>query len=251
MADVKDTDNFDESWNDAVATLQKSLNGDVEGIEDGSDDLEKSEHVRHIDPRAKNVKYSKAGYKKKRKSRKSEDDDIPEDEEEGFEEDMGKSDSFAALMSEDDDASESMDAVPFLKSMVRNLSTILEDQAELIKSQADRLDELETLTKSHAHVTLQTAKANQELKKSFNDYLEGPVMSSSAKVLKKSRFEADDEGTQYSGREVLAKSHEWLLGQKIDTTQAGIIERRVNKGTLFAQGDVLDSRVKELMKEAK
>lgn len=273
--ETKETDStqgLEESWNDARATLLKSL-GEAPAEEGAEGELSKAsqsktgmsstegERLRGIEGKAKKDHPDARKAKRKRKAYQKADDeddydvdDDDEDEDEEEEErrsrkgkgDMGKSQSFSELMSEDEDAEDSMDAVPFLKHMVKSLSKVLNRQSELIEDQHERIDELEGLVKSHARFSLETSKQTEQLQKSFNDYLEGPVHSKSAKILSKGRFKAG-ESSEMSGAQVLAKSHEWVVKSKIDVNTAGRIEHRVNKGTLFQQGDELDQQVQKLI----
>lgn len=216
-----DDELIDKDFNDALSDLQKSLEPDEK-----VDELQKAKKVA---PKAE------------------EDEDEGEDEGED-EEDEEYTKSIADILDEDPDASAAIDVEPFLRQLVKAVD---ESITEINKSVSKKIATLEALVKSQSAVLLQTAK----LEKSTNDTIKAigkqPVPSKSVTTLAKSRFGDDDNASEYSNMDVLAKSRDWVKDHKISLIDAGKIEGRINKGKLGTVGDRLDQKVAELMKEGK
>lgn len=212
--DVLLEDNLEDGFNDALADLRKSLNLDEE--------------------------------KPLRKAEDSDEEEEPEEDEETEEDEDEESyqKSISDILAEDPEAAAAMDVEPFLAQLAKAID---ESIGELNKSFSKKISRVEKLAKSQANVVLQSA----ELQKSMRDMVEQiggqPLPTSSVRRLNKSRFNGGDD-PQYNSRDVLTKSREWLRGGKIDLTEAGMIESRLNKGLLGRQKDALDQKVTALMK---
>lgn len=202
---------------------------DIEnGFNDAIDDLRKSLSLSSGELR-KAKKDEDEGYE-------SEDEDS---EDEGEEEETYRK-SIEDTLREEPEAAAAMDVEPFLLQLAKAID---ESNAELV----ERVAQVERLTKSIG----QAAVASSELQKSTREMVKQiggmPVPSRSLKRLQKSRFDGDEK--EFDTRDVLAKSREWFQKGKIDLTEAGLIEGRINKNLLGRVNDKLDGKVAALMGE--
>ncbi len=232
-------DVLEKSFNDALAGLDKALGISTEDSKK-ADELQKARELIKAEEEAK-------------KPAKDEEEDEPEEEDEDDEDDEGEEEgmkkSIEDMLAEDPEAEASMDVAPFLNSFVKSFDVAL---SGLRKEFMSQLTEQGTLIKSQALLL----KAQAELSKSTKEYVkkigEEPIQTTSVRMLQKSRFETEGtEAVELSGVEILQKSTEWLADKKIDLMQAGMIESRVNKGSIGKVNDALDQTVNELLREAK
>jgi len=159
-----DDDLAEEDFNDALASLQKSLKSD-----------------------------SKDAFRKRKgKMSKDEDEEDESEEEEG--EDIEYDKFISEALAEEPEAAAAIDVEPFLRQLVKGLDESIET---LYKAVETRLGRVERLMKSQGALLVQTAK----LEKSTADMVAKiggqPVTSESVKVLSKSRFE-NDNGSKIS-----------------------------------------------------
>lgn len=218
-----DDDLIDEDFNDALSNLQKSLESD------GS--LQKAGKMDD-------------GEKRKPKSKKAEED---EEESEGEEEeDMNYEKSISDILDEDPEASTAMDVEPFLRQLAKAMDETVSAAFAVVM---ERVGKVEELTKSMANAVVQVGR----LEKSTKDIVEKiggqPMPRKGAVLLGKSRFEGNDGKKDFDNKTVLIKSREWVRSGKIDLTEAGMIEGRINKGNLGKRNDMVDQKVAALMKE--
>lgn len=201
---------IEKGFNDAIDDLRKSLSLSAGELRKAKDD--------------------------KAEEYESEDEDSEEDE--GEEEGMPYRKSIEATLREEPEAAAAMDVEPFLLQLAKAID---ESNAELVR----RVDQIERLTKSIG----MAAVASSDLQKSTRDLVKQiggtPVPSGSMKRLEKARF--DGAGKDFDTRDVLVKSREWYREGKIDLTEAGLIEGRINKGLLGRVNDRVDQKVAALM----
>jgi len=227
---------LEKSFTDALAELSKAV--------DDSPELQK----------AKGDKMSKGGNKKR--MAKGDDEEYEEEEgDEEEEEDEGEEDEPEARQksledledelrkSEDEDVAGALDVSPLLQQLVKSIS----GRDEHLEG---RLDRLERIVKAQARVL----ESQADLAKSTHDetrrIAQTPVGTNSVFSLQKSRFDERDL-SNVGGNEVKLASSKWLSKGKIDINEAGRIEFRANKGTLFKSGDQLDQKVEKLLKSEK
>lgn len=236
-------DVLEKSFNDALTGLDKALGISTEGVSKEKPTEEELQKARELLKAEEEVK------KPTKKDDGEDEEDEDEEEEEGEEEGMKKS--IEDMLEEDPEAEASMDVAPFLKSMVQSFDKVLNVMKKDILKEVSSQN---VLIKSQALLL----KAQAELSKSTKEYVkkigETPIKTTSVRSLQKSRFESSVEGVEpieIVGTEILQKSSEWLNAEKIDLVQAGMIESRVNKGTIGKVGDALDKTVNTLLREAK
>jgi hypothetical protein len=218
-----DDELIEKDFNDALDDLQKSLESD-----------------------------SKKNLQKAKKD-KGGDDPEPDpdpDEDKGEEDDDDDDDmdyekSISEILADDPDTAAAIDVEPFLRQLAKAMDETI---MSLKKSMQTKLNKMEALVKSQGEVLLMTAK----LEKSTSDIIHKiggqTVRSNSVTVLNKSRF-GEDPAAEYDNATVLQKSREWVRSGKIDLTESGMIEGRVNKRCLGKVNDRLDQKVAALMKE--
>ena len=213
-----DDELIEEDFNAALSNLQKAL-GTGETLHKSKDEEDDEQPAKSSDA--------------------EEDEDESEEEEE---EDMDYEKSMDEYLAEDPEASAAMDVEPFLRQLVKAID-------ETVNSVAARVRKVESLVKSQGEALVQVAR----LEKSTSDMVRQiggqPVQSNSVRVLAKSRFGEGESAAEFDNMDVLVKSREWLRNGKIDLTDAGRIEGRINKGLLGKSGDPLDQKVATLMKE--
>lgn len=232
---------IEKGFNDAIDDLRKSLGKDPESGEKG----EKKENQKNLD---KAGKVPPQFDKEKNKDTKPEEDEEDEEEKRRREEAEEKSyrKSIEETLKEEPQAAAAMDVEPFLLQLAKAIDEGIE---QLEKAVSARVGKVETLVKSIGSATLATAELQKSTRDMVKQIGEQPMPSGSLKVLRKARF---DENTEVDTRDVLAKSRDWVKDGKIDLTEAGNIEGRINKGLLGKVHDVLDQKVAALMgKEAK
>lgn len=225
---VVDLDDLEKSFNASLDDLRKSL-----GLEDEDQEV---------------LPLSKAKSSKKAMdydddaddAEESEDDEEEEDEDEEVEVNVKKS--LEDELAEDPEAEAAMDVAPFLKALVDAIENRF---ARMEKSVAA----VTSLAKSIGSATV----AQMELSKSQTDTVQ-KIAKQDRKVaglqrLNKSRFDGDDGPVEVSGTAVLEKSRDWLRTGAIDLTEAGMIEARVNRGSLGTNNDRLDQKVAGLIKK--
>lgn len=221
---IQEDELIEKGFNEALADLQKAMGSDSDGksmkkkAATGGDDGDLDEDDFEED-----------------------EDDSEEDENQSYEK------SISGILAEDPEAAVAMDVEPFLRQLVKAVD---ESVTILTNSVNKRLGEMSKLVKSQGKLLIQTA----QLEKSTSDIVKRiggqPIQSTSIKGLNKSRFETGGVSMEYDSMTILQKSREWVRLGKTDLTEAGIIESRVNKGTLGRHNDVIDQRVAQLMKEA-
>ena len=229
QATVLDDDLTEETFNDAIESLSKSLEKAGTG------------HPMTKEKMKKGKRGDDEGVEKARDEDDDRDDDDSE-EEEIITEEYEKS--IADYLAENPEAQAAIDVEPFLLQIAKSID---ESISELRKSINTRIGVIEDLVKSQSEVVMNTAR----LEKSAHDMLTQiggqAVRSTSARVLQKGRF--DTEMPQINSNEVLQKSREWVKTKDINLTEAGNIENRHNKGIAFGTvGDRLDQKVVALMK---
>jgi len=227
--DVTLTDDLDieKGFNDAIADLRKSL------APEDKDDL------------------TKAGddYPKGKKLPKKEDEDPEEDkdEEDEDEENMSYRKSLEDTLREEPEAAAAMDVEPFLLQFAKAIDEGIE---QLHKSVNSRVGRVEKLVKSMGNATIASAELQKSTREMVKAIGEQPVGSSSVKRLEKARFEiVGGDPAEFDTRNVLNKSQDWVKTNRIDLTEAGMIEGRINKGLLGKVNDRLDQKVAALMRE--
>ena len=231
---------IEKGFNDAIDDLRKSLGQDAEPGEKG----EKKENQKNLD---KAGKVPPQFDKDKNKDTKPEEDEEDEEEKRKREEEEERSyrKSIEETLNEEPQAAAAMDVEPFLLQLAKAIEEAPEQLAKVVLA---RIGEVEKLVKSIGNATLATATLQKSTLDMVKQIGEQPMPSGSLKVLRKARF---DENTEVDTRDVLAKSREWIKNGKIDLTEAGNIEGRINKGLLGKVHDALDQKVAALMgKEA-
>jgi hypothetical protein len=233
---VVSEEELEKSFTDALAELSKAIE-DRPGLQKaGGDEL------------------SKGGKKKVAKA----DDEEYDDEDEGDEkdeEDEGEEDepedrqkSLEDLedelrKSEDEDVAGALDVSPLLQQLVKSIG----GRDEYFE---ERLDRLERIVKAQARVLEAQASLAKSTHEETRRIAQTPVGTNSVFSLQKSRFDERDL-SNVDGNEVKLASTKWLSKGKIDINEAGRIEFRANKGTLFKSGDQLDQKVEKLLKSEK
>lgn len=217
-ATLLDDADIEKGFNDALESLQKSLNP------------------------GKAQKYL---LKSKDEVDDAEEEDEDEPAEEDEDEDEGMRKSIPDILAEDPESAAAMDVEPFLLQLAKAMD-------ETMGAVMARVAKVETLVKSQASLSI----ASAQLQKSTRDMVkvigESPVSSGTLRRLEKSsRFDNDGQSVEVNNMEVLSKSRDWLKTGKIDIVEAGMIEGRINKGLLFKQGDRIDQKVTALIGEGK
>lgn len=225
---------LESSFNAAVEDLRKSLGDDedlrkakAEKAEDEDMDEEDMDEEESEEEEDEDEEMEKGKGKKKMaysKTEKSLFDELSDDE--------------------DEDVAGAIDVAPFLGRLVKSIDKRF---AQLAK----QVGEATNLVKSQGKVLLAQAELQKSLKETTEKIAGTPVPTKGLRRLEKSRFEQDDKEVEVTGQEVLIKSSDWLQSRKIDLVEAGNIERRANKGTLFTRNDALDQKIKALLKEDK
>jgi hypothetical protein len=188
----------------------------------------------------------------KAKADKAEDDEEESSEDEGSEEeDEEESKSYRKsiedTLREEPEAAAAMDVEPFLLQLAKAIDEGIE---HLEKAVTTKVGKVEKLVKSIGMTTLASAELQKSTREIMQKIGEQPVGSTSVRRLEKARFEVvGGEAKEFGTREVLEKSRDWVKTGKIDLTEAGMIEGRVNKGLLGKSGDRLDQKVSALMRE--
>lgn len=203
---------------------------DIEkGFNDAIDDLRKS------------LSLSDGELRKAKGDEAESEDDFESDEDED-EDDEGEPyrKSIEDTLREEPEAAAAMDVEPFLLQLAKAID-------ESIADVGVRMSRVEKLTKSIG----MAAVASSELQKSTRELVQriggAPVPSGSVRRLEKARFNGSE--TEVEPRDVLSKSREWFQKGKIDLTEAGLIEGRINKNLLGRVNDRLDQKVAALMGE--
>jgi len=214
-----DDELIEKDFNDALTDLQKSLESDSE----------------------ESLRKAKDDDEPKGKSKDAEDEDESEEEEE---EDMDYEKSISEILAEDPNAAAAIDVEPFLRQLTKAMDETI---MQLSKSMQAKFNRVEKMVKSQGEVLLMTAKLEKSTADMIRQIGGTPVRSQSVKVLNKSRFEGGK--VEYDNMTVLQKSREWVRAGKIDLTEAGMIEGRINKNQLGNRNDRVDQKVEALMKE--
>jgi hypothetical protein len=211
-SDLTDGLDIETGFNDALENLKKSLNR--------PDKLSKSQD----DPEDESY-----------------DEDDIEDDDEAEDEDEGMKKSIEDILRQEPEAAAAMDVEPFLLQLAKAID-------ESMEALTSRMATVEKLTKSIG----MTAMASAEFQKSTHNLVKAmgdtPMPVSSIQRLSKSRFEPA-EGEPVSYKDILSKSRDWFQNGKIDITESGMIEGRVNKGLVGKVGDNLDRKIVALLKE--
>lgn len=212
---------IEENFNAAIEEFRKSIGDDAD------EELNKAK---------------KPKKKKEPAATEPDEDDMGEDEDDMDEDDYQKS--IPDMLAEDQEAAFAMDVSPYLgqlaKAIDRKMTAI-----------ANQFVEVKSLIKSHGEFSVAMA----ELQKSSNELIKKigsePIRSNSIRTLAKSRFESSDGAVEYDNQDVLQKSRDWVKAKKIGLIEAGVIEQRVNKGTLGLRKDAIDTQVARLMQASK
>lgn len=224
---VLDDTTLEEDFNKALEDLTKSLEPD--------EDLEK----------AKKAKKPPVDEENEPESDESDEDGSLDEEDEDEEEKKVKK-SLDDWMGDDEEAETAMDVEPFLRTLVKSLTTVINDSN---KAQNTRINKLEKLVKSQSKLLAVQAKLQKSVAEKTDKIAKTPIPSGSIKRLQKARF---GEGTpELNGMQVLNKSTDWLRNGKISLLEAGKIEGRINSGTLGSYKDALDTKIVSLLKEVK
>jgi len=223
---VVDETTLEEDFNKALEDLSKSLELD--------EDLEKAK-------KSKKVPSDSDEDNEPESEDSDEDGSVDEDEE-----DETVKKSLDDWMNEDEDAEAAMDVEPFLRQLVKSLTTVIENNRV---AQEAKIAKLEKLVKSQGKLLTVQAKLQKSVAEQTEKIAKTPLPISSVRSLQKSRFAEDLP--EMTGMQVLNKSREWLQSNKITLLEAGKIEGRVNSGSLGQQKDALDMKVMSLLKEAK
>lgn len=225
--DLLSDGDLEKSFNDAMGDLVKAI-----GEESEEDDLNKAKEP-------------------DKKAKKPPVDSEPEEEDEEEEDEDEYKKSIEFELAENEEAEAAMDVEPFLRAFAKSFDEAIMDLAKSFENRFAKLDKIEAIVKSQSKLM----KVQAELQKSIQDTTEKigkqELQSSSVRRLQKSRFETGEKAVEMNGPSILAKSSEWLLNKSISIVEAGVIESRVNKGTLGKVNDTLDKKVNELIvKEA-
>jgi len=242
--DEVNEDVLEKSFNDALAGLNKALGIDT----DEGDKITKEDLNKAVDEDDEDVKKKKTDSEDEEPEDEDEEPDDDEDEE-------GMKKSMEDLIKEDPEAEASMDVAPFLETLVKSFDTAIGQLHTDIKKQGKQIDAQGAIIKAQGTLL----KAQADLSKSTKDIVkkigEAPIQTTSVKRLQKSRFDApegsDDAPMEFNGVEILQKSTDWLKTEKISLVDAGVIESRINKGTLGKFEDSLDKTVIGLLREEK
>ena len=210
---------LDESWNQAMESLRKSI-GEPAPVAEEDDESKVQSDLK-----------------------KAVSEEIVEEEVE-VDEDLYKS--LEDYVSEDPEAEAAMDVAPFLRQLVKSLDSVVADTR---KTLAKEIETVKEMTKAHARLAIENATLQKSVHETLERIGQQPIKSGSVKALQKSRFEASEGDKQMDAPTILSKSTRWLVNGKIDAVDAGKIEARLNKGTLFTNGDALDKKVETLLKE--
>ncbi len=218
--------------------LQDDL--DIEkGFNDAIDDLRKSLGQSGDEDELKKAKGSKKDEEEDAESAEAEED-VEEEDEEEEEESYRKS--IEDTLREEPEAAAAMDVEPFLLQLAKAID-------ESMASMGSRVGKVEKMVKSIGNATVASAELQKSVRDTINKIGESPVPTGSVKRLQKARFESSDGKVDFDTRAVLAKSRDWVKTGKMDLTEAGNIEGRINKGLLGRVNDKLDQKVAALMRE--
>lgn len=231
---LEDDLNIEKGFNDAIDDLRKSLGQDPESDEgeEGQEDLLKAGKV---PPQFK-----------KEENEEAEPEEEEEEEEKEKEEDMQYRKSIEETLREEPQAAAAMDVEPYLLQLAKAID---EGIGQLQKAVSTKIGKVEKLVKSIGSATLASATLQKSTRDMVKTIGEQPLPSGSIRQLRKARFDGQEQ--EVDTRVVLAKSRDWVKDGKIDLTEAGNIEGRINKGLLGKVHDGLDQKVAVLMgKEA-
>jgi len=241
----KDKDTQEEILEDA--DLEKSFNDSLEELKKAIGDEEEGQAEESLEKAAKGKKKPPKKSDSSPEGEPEDEDEVEdEEEEEGFKEKVKKS--IEDRLEEDPEAEAAMDVEPFLRSLVKSFDEAIQDIRD---EMGENFAELSGVMKSQGKLLVAQAKLQKSVQDRVEKIANTPLPSSSVRALQKSRFESGEKEVELSGVEILEKSRSWVRENKIDLVEAGIIESRVNKGTLGKIGDATDTKVKNiLMKEA-
>lgn len=219
---LQDDLDIEKGFNDAISDLRKSL-----GQSGGGENLRKAKKNDDGDDESK--------------AEEAIEEEVEEEEDEEEEESYRKS--IEDSLREEPEAAAAMDVEPFLLQLAKAID-------ESMASMGSRVGKVEKMVKSIGNATVASADLQKAMRDSINKISETPVPSSSVKRLQKARFEGSDGNPQdFDTKEVLAKSRDWLKTGKLNLTEAGNVEGRINKGLLGRVNDKLDQKVAALMRE--
>lgn len=221
---LQDDLDIEKGFNDAIDDLRKSL-----GHSGGEEGLRKAKKGKKNDDDSESMAEEAI-----EEEVEEEVDDDEDEEEESYRK------SIEDTLREEPEAAAAMDVEPFLLQLAKAID-------ESIGAMGSRVGKVEKLVKSIGNATV----ASADLQKSMNSQIEKiggtPVPTGSVRRLQKARFEGSEQ--DFDTRDVLAKSRDWVKTNKIDLTEAGSIEGRINKGLLGKVNDKLDQKVAALMRE--
>jgi len=230
--DVLNTDTLDESFDDALVGLRKSL-----GLDEVTEPLTK----------AHSKKKSKSSEMKGDAETSDDDDDDYEegdmdDDDEGYEETKK---SLEASLSDEPEAEAAMDVEPFLRELVKGIDAKF---VALDKSLSDRFDSAESLNKAQSLMLIAQASLQKSIQTTTEKIGNSAVASNSLRVKQGDRF-AKSADTDVEDMLRKVDTTKWIDENKIDINQATLIDNRMNKGSLFKSMDAVDQMVKSLVAE--
>ncbi len=228
---VASLDELEKSWNDSRANVLELLGEEVQKSESKDDDTEDLE--------------------KAKKKGKDEDMDYDEEDEDDDDDDKEEMKSFQDDMESDLESAQAMDVEPFLRQLVKSMSSHFKSVQKSISKVTGRMDTVEGLQKA----TAKMFAAYGELQKATAETVEkiGNQSVKSSSVLRKSgdRFETVGDGDKSE----LDMTHEQILTKALRLRELGKlsvrdvtkIENRLNKSIGLPEDivKVLKTTIKE------